>query len=235
MIDFHTHILPEMDDGSRDLEETKKLLQMEYEQGIRHIVATSHFYAQEEFPEKFLKRRDRRMQQVKDMLEGEEWGLQMHLYSGAEVLYYTGISESPDLPALCLEKTDTLLLELPFQQWDMGIYQEVEKMIEVRRRNIVLAHIERYIQYQKNPDIWNEILKLPVYIQLNAGNILLWRRRGLCKKLLKSGLPVLLGSDCHNVKKRPPELQKARAVVKRIAGREVLEQIDRLGEQVLGL
>ena len=87
MIDFHTHILPEMDDGSRSLEETKKLLQMEYAQGIRHIVATSHFYAQEEFPEKFLKRRDRRIQQVKDMLEGEEWGSQMHLYSGAEVLY----------------------------------------------------------------------------------------------------------------------------------------------------
>ena len=175
------------------------------------------------------------MQQVKDMLEGEEWGSQMHLYSGAEVLYYTGMAESPELPALCLEKTDTLLLELPFQQWDMGIYQEVEKMIEVRRRNIVLAHIERYIQYQKNPDIWNEILKLPVYIQLNAGNILLWRRRGLCKKLLKSGLPVLLGSDCHNLKKRPPDLEKGRAMVKRIAGREVLEQIDRLGEQVLGL
>lgn len=175
------------------------------------------------------------MQQVKDMLEGEDWGSRIHLYSGAEVLYYTGISESPDLPALCLEGTDTLLLELPFQQWDMGIYQEVEKMLEVRKRTIVLAHIERYIQHQKNLDIWNEMLKLPVYIQLNTGDILWWRRRGLCKKLLKSGLPVLLGSDCHNVKKRPPDLEKGRAMVKRIAGREVLEQIDRLGEQVLGL
>ena len=53
MIDFHTHILPRMDDGSRRMAETQKMLKMEYDQGVRQVVASSHFYAQHEFPETF--------------------------------------------------------------------------------------------------------------------------------------------------------------------------------------
>ena len=45
MIDFHTHILPAIDDGSRDIEQTKELLRQAHEQGIHHILATPHFYA----------------------------------------------------------------------------------------------------------------------------------------------------------------------------------------------
>lgn len=53
MIDFHTHILPRMDDGSRRMAETQKMLKMEYDQGVRQVVASSHFYAQHEFPQFF--------------------------------------------------------------------------------------------------------------------------------------------------------------------------------------
>lgn len=74
MIDFHTHILPRMDDGSRRMAETQKMLKMEYDQGVRQVVASSHFYAQHEFPETFLDRRERRLARVREILHEEEWG-----------------------------------------------------------------------------------------------------------------------------------------------------------------
>ncbi len=233
MIDFHTHILPRMDDGSRNIVETRKMLKMEFDQGVRHVVSTSHFYAQREFPEEFLERRQRRISRVREMLQEEEWGSQMKLYAGAEVLYFTGMAESPALSDLCIEKTDTLLLELPFFQWDKEIYLEVKKIIEVRRKKVILAHVERYFQYQKDTDIWDQMLELPVYIQLNTGNIGAWGKKGICRKLLKSELPILLGSDCHSIRKRPPDIRKGRKQVEKTAGTAMLEQIDRLGKQVL--
>lgn len=172
MIDFHTHILPRMDDGSRRMAETQKMLKMEYDQGVRQVVASSHFYAQHEFPETFLDRRGRRLARVREILHEEEWGQEMQIFGGAEVLYYNGMADSPMLPSLCIEGTDTLLLEMPFSQWDKEVYREVRKIIEHRRIKVILAHVERYSSYQKNKDIWEEILDLPLTIQLNAGEIL---------------------------------------------------------------
>ena len=57
--DFHSHILPEIDDGSRSVEESIAMLRIEAEQGIRHVVATPHFYPQYQTPEVFLEKRDR--------------------------------------------------------------------------------------------------------------------------------------------------------------------------------
>ena len=86
MIDFHAHILPRMDDGSHRMAETQKMLKMEYDQGVRQVVASSHFYAQHEFPEVFLDRRERRLARVRETLYEEEWGQEMQIFGGAEVL-----------------------------------------------------------------------------------------------------------------------------------------------------
>lgn len=210
MIDFHTHILPRMDDGSRRMAETQKMLKMEYDQGVRQVVASSHFYAQHEFPETFLDRRGRRLARVREILHEEEWGQEMQIFGGAEVLYYNGMADSPMLPSLCIEGTDTLLLEMPFSQWDKEVYREVRKIIEHRRIKVILAHVERYSSYQKNKDIWEEILDLPLTIQLNAGEILQFGKKKLCRELLNSGIPVLLGSDCHNTGRRAPNMLKGK-------------------------
>ena len=56
--DFHSHILPGIDDGSQSVEESVELLQMEAAQGIRHVVATPHFYPQHDDLDRFLEKRD---------------------------------------------------------------------------------------------------------------------------------------------------------------------------------
>lgn len=235
MIDFHTHILPRMDDGSRRMAETQKMLKMEYDQGVRQIVASSHFYAQNEFPETFLDRRERRLVRVREMMKEEQWGHEMQIFGGAEVLYYSGMADSPMLHSLCIDGTDQLLLELPFMQWDREVYYEVKKIVENQKIKVILAHIERYYNYQKDKEIWDELLELPLTIQLNAGEMLAFSYRKLCKNLLNSDIPVLLGTDCHNIGRRKPNMEKGRRAVEKLAGAEKLQEIERFGEQVLNL
>ena len=73
MIDFHTHILPAIDDGSRDIEQTKELLRQAHEQGIHHILATPHFYADRDSAGRFLKKREESFDEVKKLREKEDW------------------------------------------------------------------------------------------------------------------------------------------------------------------
>ena len=57
LIDFHTHILPGIDDGSRNVEMSLRMLAAQREQQVDEIVATPHFYAQKDSVEEFLLRR----------------------------------------------------------------------------------------------------------------------------------------------------------------------------------
>ena len=57
MIDFHTHILPGLDDGAKTLDESIQLLKMEEEQGVDTIVLTPHYYHEREDLKSFLQRR----------------------------------------------------------------------------------------------------------------------------------------------------------------------------------
>lgn len=110
MIDFHSHILPGMDDGSQTVEESLTLLEMLRAQGVDTVAATPHFYARENSPEVFLRRRREAWERLNARLT--PGGPQVLL--GAEVRYYRGISRLEELHRLCLSGTHVLLLEMPF-------------------------------------------------------------------------------------------------------------------------
>lgn len=232
MTDFHTHILPGMDDGSGSLEQSERMLQMEYAQGVRKVIATPHFYAGEDFPEEFFARREKRLDQVRNMLSEESWGKEMQVWAGAEVYYFTGMAEAPVLSEFCVEGTNVLLLEMPFSQWDKEVYRDVRSMIEKRKLTVILAHVERYYGFQKSMEIWDRIFELPVYAQMNADAFISWKKRRLGRKLLREGYHVILGSDCHNTDRRPPNLAEGREAIRKRAGEKMLEQIDRAEESV---
>ena len=86
VIDFHSHILPGVDDGSKNLEQSLAMLQMEAAQGIKRVVATPHFYAQHDKPEKFLRKREEAQRQLRQLIS-ENPGLP-ELSIGAEVYYF---------------------------------------------------------------------------------------------------------------------------------------------------
>lgn len=113
MIDFHSHILPAMDDGSRNIEESLQMLRMLQEQGVERVIATPHFYADENPPDVFLRRRADAWEHLRAHLTQ---GLP-HVLLGAEVHYFQGISRTAQVRQLCIQDTGVLLLEMPFSGW----------------------------------------------------------------------------------------------------------------------
>ena len=71
MIDLHTHILPNVDDGSSSLEESLALLRMLASQGVTLTAATPHFYATSDTPEQFFRRREAAWQ-LRDLADGAQ-------------------------------------------------------------------------------------------------------------------------------------------------------------------
>ncbi|MBR5306150.1 MAG: capsular polysaccharide biosynthesis protein, partial [Oscillospiraceae bacterium] len=72
VVDFHTHILPAIDDGSSSVEESIALLKEEKEQGIDVVVVTPHFYPQNDRPERFLQRRKAAFEQLMEKISPDD-------------------------------------------------------------------------------------------------------------------------------------------------------------------
>lgn len=83
MIDFHTHILPGIDDGAKSLEESLSLLKMEQEQGVDTIVLTPHYFHERQSLDAFLQQRNTAYEQLRHAAEREKISINFHL--GAEV------------------------------------------------------------------------------------------------------------------------------------------------------
>ncbi|MBP3878661.1 MAG: capsular polysaccharide biosynthesis protein [Lachnospiraceae bacterium] len=235
MIDFHAHILPGIDDGSRDREETGQLLEAEAEQGVEAVVATPHFYAHHTTPGRFLEKRElsfQRLQEVRTRMK-DEGGAPPEVLKAAEVFYFPGIGQAERLKDLTLEGTDLLLLEMPFCQWDAGVLEDVREIMDRQRLRVILVHLERFYPIQKKKDIWEEVLNLPVIIQLNTGSFLEWRGKRVCRKLMQSGLPVLLGTDCHNMKNRKPDMAEGRRALAKMLGEAAAERTEKLAGELL--
>ena len=238
MIDFHTHILPGIDDGSRDIDMTEQMLRMEKEQGVSHIYATPHFYAHRRSIDSFLERRSRALSKLR-ALPGYGDSLPA-VTPGAEVYYFSGMGKAKQLDELCIEGTDILLLELPFTQWHSDVVRDVEELLHKRGLRVVLAHLERYEVFQKEKRAWNHIVDMPLTIQLNCEDIIdsgsflrRNRRHGLCFGLLSEYDNVIVGSDCHNITDRKPNLAQARQIIEKKAGADRLRQMDEYTEKLL--
>ena len=236
MIDFHTHILPGIDDGSRDIEMTERMLEAELSQGVSHICATPHFYAHRRSIQQFLDRRERALSQVRDLLarRPELPGVA----AGAEVYYFGGMGRAEEISKLCLAGTDIILLEMPFGQWHRDMTRDVSDIIRKRHLRVVLAHVERYEQFQKDPGAWDEIMSMPITIQMNSGSFIASGLRRHTQKFCLSTLArydnCIIGSDCHNLSDRAPDIADARKVIEKKAGSERLEMLDRYTEGLLG-
>lgn len=199
MIDFHTHILPCIDDGSQSITESVSLLREEKRLGIEAVVATPHFYANENSPSSFLKKRDQVWKQLRPYL----WPELPRVYLGAEVQYFEGICAVEDIDLLRIQGTDMLLVEMPFTKWSDRMIEDVLELNERQNLQVVLAHIERYMAMQPE-DIWQYLRDCRILMQCNVSFFDGWKTKHRAMTMLKNGQIHLLGSDCHNMRSRRP-------------------------------
>ena len=223
IIDFHSHILPGMDDGSSSLQESIAMLKMEAAQGIEHVVATPHFYAQQDSPEEFLKRRDAAEARLREEMKRHA-GLPK-LSMAAEVYFFPGMQHSDMLSLLTIRQTQYILIEMPNAPWSESMYRTLEEIRTCRELIPVVAHIDRYIRPFRTHRIPRRLGALPVLVQANAGFFLDFRTRRMAVKMLRDDQIHLLGSDCHNTTSRCPNLEDAVNRIDRHCGRTALGQI----------
>ena len=228
MIDWHSHVLPCVDDGSGSTEESIALLNMLSAQGIKTVVATPHFFANDESVCDFLKRRDEALR----ILDSELAEKTIEIIPGAEVKYYQGISKLQELGSLCIGDSDLLLLEMSFSRWTEYTVKELVDIASSRKVKIVLAHIERYLKLQRD-SVWERLYDSGILMQVNASffNDLFSRRKAF--KMLDEHRIHFLGSDCHNIKTRPPQIGKAYEIIRKYYGDDFIKQMDDYGYSVL--
>ena len=223
IVDFHSHILPRIDDGSASLEESIAMLRMEAEQGIHHVVATPHFYPQHNHPESFLRRRREVEMRLREEMARHS-GLP-EVSVGAEVYFFSGISESDVLQQLTIGSKRCILLEMPQSPWTEAMYRELEQIPARQGLTPIMAHVDRYIGPFRTFGIPERLAELPVLVQANASFFLRRSTARMALRMLKEDRIHFLGSDCHDPESRPPRLGEAVEKIRGSLGDRVLDRI----------
>ena len=192
-IDIHSHILPGVDDGAKDMEMTMAMIDMAYSQGVRVMIATPHYYpGHVKYAKEYVERVFcETVLSVKDKYED------FTILRGNEIYYREGALEKlRDKRIFTLADTPYVLLEFsPGTQYN-AICSAVRKCLEDGFYPI-LAHIERYQSLWKNEKNVGELVRMGAYMQR-------W-----CLRLAAEGLVHFIGSDAHNTQDRSPNLKQA--------------------------
>lgn len=230
-VDFHSHILPGIDDGSKSVEESVAMLQMEWEQGISQVVATPHFYPQHDQLNRFLDRRERAAQQLKEKTADTRQLPKLHI--GAEVHFFQGISDCDELPLLTIDNGKYILIEMPHSPWTDEMYYQLERICTKQNLHPIIAHMDRYLKGFRTEKTLQRLAELPVLVQANAEFFLnKWTQKAAIN-MLREGKIHLLGSDCHNLTSRKPNLEAALKKIEKRLGADGISQIDHYAQTVL--
>ena len=212
LVDTHSHILPGIDDGASDAGVSEKMLEAEKKTGVDKIILTPHFYLSRKSVDTFLRDREEAAALIAPIADK----LGIRLRSGAEVLYTRSLADI-DLSRLCIENTGHMLIELPYQKLTGSFINEFKSFSESIYPDIklILAHAERYLDFTSEESL-NEILNTDILVQLNAGDLRMFSRHAkFMYRLLADDMAHFVGTDCHNIASRPPDMDIARKAISR--------------------
>lgn len=229
MVDFHTHILPFMDDGSQSVEESAEMLLQMQKQGIKVVVATSHFDMRRESLIEFLARREKAMQALAKVVpEG------ICIVPGAEVLYCgVAVHSIENLEQLCIGNSRHLLIESMVPDWMEEFRYDLQYLMMQQNITPVLAHIERYYYIGKNRKMIHRLSNDGAVLQMNANAFLKPQMSRKAFKILRKENVRLLGSDCHNTTSRQPNLKRAAERIAEVAGQEKIDRMMAYANKIL--
>jgi len=217
MIDLHTHILPDWDDGAADMAEAKQMIALARKDGISKIVLTPHVY---------------RMTKHGDDLKGlggrveallrQQRLLDIELFAGAEVYIHADMIRHIKDYALTVNGSSYVFIEFPAEHVPGGVTKLVYQMM-LDGLIPIISHPERNAVFAQTPEILYELIKQGAIGQVTSQSI----TGGFGKKtqktaesFLRHGLVHLIASDAHNATTRPPQLAEAVDTAAKIVGPE---------------
>ncbi len=220
MIDIHTHILPEMDDGAKNKDEALALIALLKKQGINKVVLTPHYYSHLESLSEFLRRRNTSFQLIADS--------DMELILGSETYLSEPLLSLDSIEDLCIGNSLYLLLELPYTgKWSSRVFKQIDYLIAKYNICPIIAHVERYETIRGNKEtIFQKLVDLGCMLQFNVDSVVNKKSRAETLKLMKEGWVDFIGSDCHNINSRVPQFDIFNEIVEKKLGASYLSKLN---------
>ena len=203
IIDIHSHILPGVDDGSRNMEESLKLLEMAYSQGVRGIIATPH-YSRSHDNSHHVPLTEKLREEFRKLHPDFE------IWPGQETFFHEELPERLlEGQALTLAKSRYVLMEMDTGREYSYILRAVRSLVQSGYKP-VFAHIERFPALRSD-DRLDEMVRAGCLLQMNydslKGNF--FTRDKWCRSKVLEGRIHILGSDMHRLDFRPPAIDEA--------------------------
>ena len=252
MIDFHSHILPNIDDGSTSMEESVKLIKEAAQAGFTGIISTSH-YLQNYYECDEAERRNLLNELTEQVKMADATGRENfadgigdiagdntrvpELYLGSEIYITTEMVELlKEGKASTINGTNYVLFELPMNSKPLFVKEVVYKLIE-NGYNPIIAHPERYSYVKEDIEFARELKNMGALFQSNYGSVIGMyggTAKKTLKKLLKEDLISFLGSDVHAVGQIYPKVPKILKKLEKWISTEKLEELTTLNaEEIL--
>ena len=234
MIDFHNHILPNVDDGSRSVEMSLNMLREAVNQGVTDVVNTVHY----QHPKMIGKNTSydfimSEINKLQSIVNQNNINIQIH--AGAEVFFNYNLTDILDNPITTIGNGLYMLIEFQTLSFPKN-YEETIFQLQTKGVTPIIAHPERYRQVQSDIGIVEQWMDRGYIIQIDCGSLLGHFREDTKKcaeKLVGAGFCHIVGSDSHNDKKRNFCLNDALNTLKKIIGKDNVDIVNSNTRRIL--
>lgn len=199
--DLHSHILPEMDDGSRSVEMSLEIIDRLRAQNVKNICFTPHYYTHEESMKTFLERREESFAMLRPHLPDD-----IKVCLGAEVYVTDYLFNNDEIKPVCYSGGNYILVEFAFGATFTG--KTIDQLNRLRNNyglRPVLTHIERYEHLMADEGLVEDLVDDGVIIQTNVGAFKGFSRKRRLLRYIKHGLIDVVGTDCHSLNRGNPD------------------------------
>ncbi len=230
LIDCHTHILPGMDDGAKNIQEAVSMLMSLRKQGVRSVWLTPHYYPYKEDLKSFLSRREKAYSLLQPFAEQ----LEMELFPASETFLSEYLFNAQDISKLCIGGRYLLTEVSPSSGFSRQTVERIGRLAMTYSVVPILAHVERYPKLWKNRGLLDELLDMECLAQVNFSAL----DSGVIKRkqvlhYIKTNRVHLVGTDCHGIKKRRPQYANGVSVLEKKLGTEYVRLLMRNARQIM--
>lgn len=222
-IDIHSHIIPGIDDGSKDIQETREMLETAYNKGTRIIIATPHCKRGKIITD--IKIIEEKLELVRDL--AKEIGDDFEIFLGSEIFGNVGVSDSLNDKIITMANSKYVLIEF-FPKEEYSVIRDVLYEFQSKGYIPILAHVERYENLIKDFEKIKDLSEMGVYFQVNASSLVKFKSfklKSFIKKLIAHNLIHFVASDAHNASNRHANLQECAIYIKKKYGDLYMEEL----------
>jgi len=220
MIDIHMHIIPGIDDGAADYDDSLRMASMSYESGVHHIVTTSHCYPgyYDNYAGESM---DKKWEKLAERIQIER--IPVRLYKGMEIMASDRLKDDLiNRKVWTINDTDYFLVEFEFDE-KPSFCAKILSECKTAGFKPVIAHPERYFFVQNNPGIVYDWYREGYGIQINKGSLLKQfghKERDTAESLLRHHVVSCVASDAHNYSSRNPSFGRLFSYLRDNFGKE---------------